>query len=376
MSHATSTAQARRVKAGIFVSSLQDMGGAVRVAVSLANRMAEDYDVTVFELTGHDRLAFPVDGRVSCVPLGAEQQRLRGRVGEVKRKLGEALREHPVDVMLGIGAEETAVAVLPCRKAGIALAFCDHGAIVNQLDSRSTTLLRYLCARFCQVTVSLTEQNAADYRSRFHIPEDRVVTIANWIPRGLMDTARQCDASSKRLLWAGRLDREKGVDHLFEIASLVLPDHPDWVWDVYGSQVLGDGGFDLAARVEEAGLSAQVRLCGVYSDAREVFPSHSIGTLTSYREGLPLFLLEGSAFGLPLVSFDIDTGPRDIIDDGCNGRLVAPYDCEAYARVLGELMDSAELRRSMSVAARKRAERFSEDAIYERWKALIDRLAG
>ena len=35
----------KRTRVGIFVSSLQDMGGAVRVAVSMANRMADDYDV-------------------------------------------------------------------------------------------------------------------------------------------------------------------------------------------------------------------------------------------------------------------------------------------------------------------------------------------
>ena len=38
----------KRTRVGIFVSSLQDMGGAVRVAVSMANRMADDYDVTFF----------------------------------------------------------------------------------------------------------------------------------------------------------------------------------------------------------------------------------------------------------------------------------------------------------------------------------------
>lgn len=363
-----------RVRVGIFVSSLQDMGGAIRVAVSLANRMVEDYDVTVFELTGHERTAFPCDGRIGIVSLHSREERIRGRVGEMKAKFADAFKDHPVDVMLGIGSEETAVAIMPCRKAGVALAYCDHGAIVNQLDSKSTTILRYLCARFCPMTVSLTEQNAKDYRERFRISPKRVVTIPNWIPRELLDTAKRCDVSAKRILWAGRLDREKGVDHLFEIAKRVLPDHPDWVWDVYGSAVLGTDDFDLAKAVDEAGLSSQVRLCGVYDDVRDVFPQYSIGTLTSYREGLPLFLLEGSAFGMPLVSFDVDTGPRDIIRDGESGRLVEPYDCDAFAAALSEMMDDGDMRARMSAAALERAEAFSEDSIYRLWRELIDRL--
>ena len=63
----------KRTRVGIFVSSLQDMGGAVRVAVSMANRMADDYDVTFFELTGHERLAFPCDERVATVALDAKK---------------------------------------------------------------------------------------------------------------------------------------------------------------------------------------------------------------------------------------------------------------------------------------------------------------
>lgn len=362
-----------RARIGIFVSSLQDMGGAVRVAVSMANRMANDYDVTFFELTGHNHLAFPCDERVAAIALGSQEERLRGRIGEVKEKMSSALREHPVDVMFGIGGEETVVAIRPCRKAGVKLVFCDHGAIVNQLDSKSTTIMRYLCARFCDITVSLTEQNAGDYRSRFHIPKRRIATIPNWIPRDLLESAQMCDTSSKRLLWAGRLDREKGVDNLLEIAKRVLPNHPDWTWDVYGSAVLGADGFDFVAELEAAGLAGRVNLCGVYEDVRDVFPRYSIGTLTSYREGLPLFLLEGSAFGLPLVSFDVDTGPRDIIADGENGYLVKPYDYDEYACALAKLMDNADLRARMSTASRYRADAFSEDAIYEKWKELIAR---
>ena len=110
-----------------------------------------------------------------------------------------------------------------------------------------------------------------------------------------------------------------------------------------------------------------------YKDVRDVFPRYAIGTLTSYREGLPLFLLEGSAFGLPLVSFDVDTGPRDIITEGENGCLIEPYDHDAYACALGRLMDDEDERARMSAASHRRADAFSEDAIYEKWKALIAR---
>ena len=53
--------------------------------------------------------------------------------------------------------------------------------------------------------------------------------------------------------------------------------------------------------------------------------------LPSYREGLPLVLLEAAACGLPMISFDIATGPNEIIRDKINGSLIPPYDCEKMA---------------------------------------------
>ena len=44
--------------------------------------------------------------------------------------------------------------------------------------------------------------------------------------------------------------------------------------------------------------------------------------MTSQMEGLPMVLLEAKSWGLPLVSFDIMTGPSDIIQDGINGYLI------------------------------------------------------
>ena len=364
-----------RFKVGFFVSSLSDMGGAVRVAVSLANRMADDYDVTVFELVDRGASAFGLSEAVTVCSLNARGARIRDRIPEVRALLASALSDHPCDVLLGIGVEETTVAVRPCRDRGVPLVFCDHGALINQLDDRSTTLLRFACSVFCAKTVVLTTQTLADYRRMFKTPARKLECIPNWIDEALYRNAPFACMESKSIVWAGRLDKEKGPDKLFDIAKRLASGNSDWHIDVYGARVLSDEGFDLEKAVEEEGLSPFVRLCGRYSDVSEVFPRYSVGILTSYREGLPLFLLEGMAFGLPLVSFDVDTGPRDLIDDGVTGFLVEPYDCDAYAAALQTLMDDEGLRERMSLAARDKAKDFLERNVYPIWQRLIGELA-
>ncbi len=360
---------------GFFLSSLQDMGGAQRVAVSLANRLCNDYCVVIIERITHESVAFPLDERVKVVSLESHARRFREQFTQLRRPLTCALRENHVDVLLGICVEESALALLPCKAAHTKLVFCDHGALINQLDDKTTTLLRRACARFCDKAVVLTNQSAKDYRRLFHTASRKIEVIPNWVSNELLSEASLCRVEGKRILWAGRLDREKGVDHLFEIARRVMPAHPDWAWDVWGTAVLDEEGcFDLEKQLKQTGLSAQVCLRGRYERTQDVFPNYALATLTSYREGLPVFLLEAMAYGLPLISFDVDTGPRDLIAPGVNGYLVEPFDYDQYAAYMGQLMDDVELRRSFSASSKRAAQNFGEDAVYPQWTALIDAL--
>lgn len=357
---------------GFFLSSLQDMGGAVRVAVSLANRFCNNYHVVIIERGTHASLAFPLDERITVISLECTAQRFRQQAVQVRRPLTHALKENNVDILLGICAEESAMAIVPCRAAKTKLVFCDHGALINQLNDKTTTLLRRVCALTCNKTVVLTRQSAQDYQRLFHISARKIEVIPNWVSNELLLGAPLCAVQEKRILWAGRLDHEKGIDHLFEIARRVMPTHPDWVWDVWGAAVLDEtSNFDLQGKLEEAGLAQQVCLRGRYEHTQEVFPCYSIATLTSYREGLPVFLLEAMAYGLPLLSFDVDTGPRDLIMPGVNGFLVQPFDYDRYAACLGKLMSSEQLRKDFSASAKQEVQRFGEDAIYPAWAALI-----
>lgn len=357
---------------GFFLSSLQDMGGAVRVAVSLANRFCNNYHVVIIERGTHASLAFPLDERITVISLECTAQRFRQQAVQVRRPLTHALKENNVDILLGICAEESAMAIVPCRAAKTKLVFCDHGALINQLNDKTTTLLRRVCALTCNKTVVLTRQSAQDYQRLFHISARKIEVIPNWVSNELLLGTPLCAVQEKRILWAGRLDHEKGIDHLFEIARRVMPTHPDWVWDVWGAAVLDEtSNFDLQGKLEEAGLAQQVCLRGRYEHTQEVFPCYSIATLTSYREGLPVFLLEAMAYGLPLLSFDVDTGPRDLIMPGVNGFLVQPFDYDRYAACLGKLMSSEQLRKDFSASAKQEVQRFGEDAIYPAWAALI-----
>ena len=88
-----------------------------------------------------------------------------------------------------------------------------------------------------------------------------------------------------------------------------------------------------------------------------------IACLPSYREGMPKFLLEASAAGLPLVATDVP-GCRDIVQSGTNGLLVPPRDAAALADALQRLIEDAKLRSQLGTQARAIAEaRFGTERI-------------
>lgn len=94
--------------------------------------------------------------------------------------------------------------------------------------------------------------------------------------------------------------------------------------------------------------------------------------MTSLVEGFPNTLTEAMAHGVPAVSFDCDTGPRDIIRHGIDGLLVSPGDTGALTRELGRLMGDDELRGRLALHAPEVRERFSLQRILSLWDEVMN----
>ena len=119
---------------------------------------------------------------------------------------------------------------------------------------------------------------------------------------------------------------------------------------------------------EKAGCKA-----GVVTDMEEQYRSAAMYVMISSMEGLPMVLPEAKSFGLPLVSFDIMTGPADIIRDGVNGWLIPDGDLDQMSKKLVELMGSTQSRVQFSDHSVPDMEKFSMEGIVERWNTVMNR---
>ena len=111
-----------------------------------------------------------------------------------------------------------------------------------------------------------------------------------------------------------------------------------------------------------------VRLLG-HQRMDEVLAGADIAVLPSYHEGVPRFLVESAAAGLPLIATDIE-GCRMLVCPGKNGVLVPPRRPDILAGALRLLIADPDLRRKYGTASRKVAELHSEQRIIEQYLHL------
>ena len=158
--------------------------------------------------------------------------------------------------------------------------------------------------------------------------------------------------SPVRLLFVGRLVRQKGLDLLFKaLARLGRAFHLQLVGDgdQRGFLEAAAAQFPAGSRVEFLGWQDRATIAALYREAHLfVFPSRD--------EGMPNVVLEAMASGLPVLATSIP-GSRELVRDGVNGRVVPAEDADALGAALEDLLASPERLVTMGKASRSVVER-------------------
>jgi len=175
------------------------------------------------------------------------------------------------------------------------------------------------------------------------------------------------------LLFLGRMCKEKGADHLSGVFDRVRNIVPDVHMLVAGPDDARDP-ISEEARVRFETDPAIHRL-GFVAEPEVLYAACDIFVFPSYFEGFGNVLLEAAAAGRPAVAFDVP-GVREAIAHGVSGFLGAVRDEPCMSEHIVRLLSAAELRQSMSIAARERVVlQYRQDRIWSEIEALLRKLA-
>jgi glycosyltransferase involved in cell wall biosynthesis len=117
-----------------------------------------------------------------------------------------------------------------------------------------------------------------------------------------------------------------------------------------------------------------VRLAGFVSDVGSLYKSADLFIFPTLEEGDPQVTYEAAGCGLPVITTLM--GKANIIRDGVNGLIVAPYDIDGLAQAISQIASSPELRNRLARQAASDAQKFTYDRVgNERARILSDLLA-
>jgi glycosyltransferase involved in cell wall biosynthesis len=362
----------------LYIHSLEN-GGAERVVANLANHWAaKGCDVTLVTVES-DSLDFyalhPAVARIALNLGGGGDNLLAGfrRTVVRVRALRRVLKQVRPDI--AVSAINIANVILALAASGmpemVAIGSERSYPPLAPLGTVQEALRRHFYGRLGAV-VALT-QECADWL-RHHTNARRIPVIPNAASWPLaeqaphLSPATHCLPGRKRLLAVGRLCHEKNYTTLIDVFSKLAPRHPDW--DLV---ILGDGPLrqSLQAQAQSAGLEQRIVLPGRAGNVGDWYEQADLYALTSHVEGFPNTLAEAMAYGVPAVSFDCDTGPRDIIRPGIDGLLVDAGDTDGLEMALDKAMGDDSYRRYLASNAIQARERFSMEKIAGLWEELF-----
>ena len=174
----------------------------------------------------------------------------------------------------------------------------------------------------------------------------------------------------KVILFVGRLSKEKGLSYLLDIWKIIECKYDDWKLII-----VGDG--ESRKFVEKQVIKLKLKRCFLEGfQSPEVYYNKSkIFCVTSLFEGFGLVLVEAMKFGVVPVAFNSYPNACDIIDNSINGFLVSPFDIDAYAKRLSELIEDEDKLNKMSTKAVLKSESFDMNMIGIKWVQLINEIS-
>lgn len=356
-----------------FSGDITRSGGTENVSIMIANALVADAEtgqdfsfISLFE--ENPKPFFSVDDRIKRYTLYPTVTHGIQHYLDTVKRLRKLVEQHHIDIIIDIDGILDMYSLPLKRRTGVKVISWEHFNYHQNPSVPYRKLTRRWAARKADAIVTLTEADKRLYEDNVH-PKCPVIAIPN--PMQTPQPEPRYDADSHIIISSGRLTYQKGFDMLVDVAAKVLPQHPDWQWLILGE---GEDRPMLEQKISAAGLGSQLILKGRVPDMADYYRKAAMFVLTSRFEGLPMVLLEAKAYKLPIVSFDCETGPAEIVTDGVNGDLVSTGDIDAAAAKINRLIEDSARRRSYAHHALDDERRFDITAIIVRWRLVLGKV--
>jgi len=263
------------------------------------------------------------------------------------------------------------------RRFGVPTVFHLHSGGFDEFAARGGPIRRWCIRRSLRASsvVVVLSKHWHDWVEQF-APGSKVRVVANpvQVPASIHDRSKAgARAHAGRVLFLGKICDEKGTFDLLHAWQRFRQVAPGWR--------LAIGGFGEVERfLEEAsriGVRDDIEYLGWVAGeakAREL-ASADIFVLPSYKEGMPVAILEAMAFGAAVIATPVG-GVPDMMEAGVHGVWVRQGDVVGLADAIVRLAGSPQLRATLAAASRKHvASHYATEKVVEQIVSLYREVA-
>lgn len=353
-----------------FIQNISRPAGSERVTSIIASELAErGYGVSIVSICGNNTCYYPLNSKIKLYTL-FNQNELDNRKFFLKvlNKLNSFYKHNKIDVCIDVFAALSIYTLIMKVRYRFKNVSWEH--FNYKINTGMNKLGRKLAIRFSDAIVTLTNTDK-NYYTKNNIVKGIIMCIYN--PSPYQNVSDRLLNKEKIIISVGRLNYQKGFDRLVKLWSIV-ENKTNWQMLIFGE---GEELQNLQELILKMGLK-RIKLMGATKNIDYYYSIASLYISTARFEGLPMTMIEAQSFGLPIISFDYDTGPREIIKNNINGIIVQENTeskliySTAY-KLLG-LLNSPEVICKMSIASKKSSVRFSTKLIIDKWDNLLKEL--
>lgn len=193
------------------------------------------------------------------------------------------------------------------------------------------------------------------------------IHIPHFVPK--MDFI-QSKLNKRIALNVGRFNEAKQQGILVDVWSKIVNEGKVKNWKL---KIVGSGELQsfLENKIKKLQLEDHIELNKPVKDIEKYYSEASIFLLTSKSEGFGMVLIEALHFGVPCISFNCPSGPKDIIQNGKNGYLVKQNDITEFYNKLLTYINSKELQIQLSAGAKQSIKFWNDQNILKKWNDII-----
>ena len=224
--------------------------------------------------------------------------------------------------------------------------------------------------------ITPSQHQADDMKKRLRTQVPIVAIPVGIVPDKQLN-ARHIPISERipgKIVAIARLFPEKRLADAINAFAKAYKKNSTLSFDIYGYGNGGDGYKEekmLKQLVKDLDLENVVEFKGYTQDTDSVYNSAELLLLTSTFEGFSLAILEAQSHGVPAISYNINYGPSDLVQNGKNGFLVPNGNVNDLTVKIEDYFANPELMKQLNEGAYESAKRFSSDNVWKYWEKYV-----